>query len=89
MYEQLKIAREEYQRKLKTGLVQRLTPHERALENPTSLRYAINAKCWECNGGENWINRTQFCNIINCPLWHVRKFANRATKEECLHWKEK
>ena len=82
----LKRGREEYLRKLKAGLIERLNPHQRALKNPTSLRKAVDAKCWECNGGDNWINRTKYCNIIDCPLWHVRKNVGKVTKEECLNF---
>ena len=50
----------------------RKTPLQVAAENPTSLRKAINAKCYDCNGGEQWVQRTRECPVKSCPLWNVR-----------------
>ncbi len=88
MNENLRKAHAEYQKKLKAGLVERLDPIGRSIKNPTSLRRAIDAKCFECNGQENWINRTKYCNIVDCPLWKVRRKAKETTAEECLAWSE-
>lgn len=49
-------------------------PEEKSNDNPTSLRLAINAKCYDCNGKENWVKRTRECNISSCSLWKVRPF---------------
>ena len=73
MNENLKLGRQEYQRKLKAGLIEKsvaLNPIEKAKANPKSLRAAINAKCWDCCCG----SRTEVtrCLSKDCPLWIQR-----------------
>jgi hypothetical protein len=73
MNNKAKEALKEYQRKLKAGEIEkpvRKTPVEKALENPKSLRFALNAKCWDCSGQ----NRAEVgrCTAKDCPLWHHR-----------------
>jgi hypothetical protein len=54
---------------------ERLSPIERARRFPASLRFAINAKCWDCQGGDadpNPRQRIRDCEIIECPLHPVR-----------------
>ncbi len=56
--------------------VERLDPIEKANKNPTSLRLAINAKCYDCVGrdaDQNWRKRVEHCEIEECPLWSVRR----------------
>lgn len=78
----------EYQRKLKAGEVVRLDPLQKAAANPTSLRLAVNAKCFDCNGQENWRNRTKYCHITDCPLWNIRPGGKGITAEQCMGWQE-
>lgn len=68
--------------------IKRRTPLELWEENKTSLRKSINAKCFECNGGEFARNRTRFCIVFTCPLWHVRPHSSGVTKKDCLEYKE-
>lgn len=61
----------------------RLDPAERARANPTSLRAAVTAKCWDCEGADEdpcWQWRVGNCQIRDCPLWPHRphqKFEGR------------
>jgi len=55
----------------------RLSPTEKAKRNPTSLRLAINAKCYDCGGFDadpGWHGRIRHCVIPGCPLYPVRPF---------------
>jgi len=52
-------------------------PIQKALENPKSMRCAINAKCWDCNGCDadpapRW--RIANCPMTDCPLYPQRPF---------------
>lgn len=52
-------------------------PIERARDNPTSLRWAINGKCWDCIGGDadpNPRRRIGACEIVGCTLHPVRPY---------------
>lgn len=54
-------------------------PMERALKNPTSLRAAIDAKCWDCQGRDSdpaprW--RIGNCEMPDCPLYPVRPYQS-------------
>ena len=64
-------------------------PLEKLNEKPTSLRLAINAKCYDCNGKENWKKRTKYYNVFSCPLWTVRPYSKGITKNDCLAWSER
>ena len=55
-------------------------PIERAKRNPKSLRLAINANCWDCQGRDadpapRW--RIGNCEIPHCPLYPVRPYQSR------------
>jgi hypothetical protein len=57
------------------GLSTRRTPYERSQDNPTSLRLAINAMCWQCQGEDadpNNRGRIRECQITGCALWGLR-----------------
>lgn len=60
------------------GIVtERLDPIERARRNPTSIRMAVNAKCWDCQGGDDdphprW--RIGNCTTPACPLYPHRPY---------------
>lgn len=62
------------------------SPREKLEKSPTSLRIAINAMCYDCNGEENWVNRTRYCSIFKCPLWHVRPHSKNITEQQCLDY---
>jgi hypothetical protein len=63
---------------------ERLDPIEKARRNPTSLRLAINAKCFDCEGGNSDPNvqrRIGTCASRECPLWTVRPYQELAAGE--------
>ena len=69
----MKPALKEYREKVQLGLVpkpERLDPIEKAKRNPTSFRFAIRAKCFECSGFER-IEVTN-CEFDYCPLYKHR-----------------
>lgn len=74
-----------YLAKIKSGEVEivHLDPMEKSEANPKSMKYAIRAKCFDCNCGEAWVNRTRFCTIFGCPLWKVRPFRQNITEQMC------
>lgn len=51
---------------------EKLTPQQKAEKNPKSLRFAVNAKCWDCACGQ--ISEIRECNIKTCGLWNVRPY---------------
>lgn len=60
--------------------VERLTPIEKARRNPTSLRAAITAKCWDCVCGDvdpRPRERIAECASATCPLVPVRPYQKR------------
>jgi hypothetical protein len=62
------------------GELVRLDPIARAAANPTSLRAAITAKCWDCMGGDadpGTRQRIRECECPRCPLHHVRPYQRR------------
>lgn len=80
MNENAKNALIAYREKLASGEIAKPTrknPLEKALANPTSLKLAIRAACWDCVGGdvtENWQNEIRLCTINKCGLHHVRPY---------------
>jgi hypothetical protein len=59
----------------------RLDPIEKAMRNPTSLRLAINAKCYDCEGRDadpNVRQRIGDCRVPKCPLYPVRPYQHLA-----------
>ena len=60
-----------------------LDPLEKAAANPRSLRLAINAKCFDCEGGNAdpaVQRRIGTCEIRTCPLWTVRPYQQRGAR---------
>jgi len=60
------------------------TPIEAQAKNPTSLRAAINAKCWDCIGGDadpSPRGQIRDCSITDCPLWVVRPWQSKDKNE--------
>ena len=88
--EKARLKRDENRRiALETGVeLKRKNPMEAWEENRTSLRKSVNAKCYDCNAGELYKNRTRYCTIFDCPLWHVRPYSSGISKEDCLNYKE-
>lgn len=80
----LKRGRIEYQKKIASGEIERQDPNQKSKANPKSLRKAIDANCYSCNGEENWHNRTKFCHIFDCSFWYVRKGGKGVTEKMCL-----
>ena len=65
----------EYQEKVKAGLIEKskpLNPIEKALKNPKSLRFAINAKCYECSNEQR--SEVTYCKVNECPLYNLRPY---------------
>ncbi len=63
------------------GLPATRTPVEAANQAPGSLRLAIRAMCWECEGRDEdphvkW--RIGNCQITDCPLWRHRPYQKQA-----------
>ena len=65
----------EYREKVKSGEIIRtkyLNPEERAKANPTSMKYAIRAKCWDCACGQK--EEIKLCPITDCSLYNFRPY---------------
>lgn len=63
----------------------RLSPIEKARAKPTSLRFAVNAKCWDCQCGDadpNPRERIRSCPVTRCPLHPVRPYQRGDAEEE-------
>jgi hypothetical protein len=53
----------------------KMNPVERLATNPTSLRLAINARCYQCEGEDadpHVRQRIKTCPCTDCALWGVR-----------------
>lgn len=73
-------ALQEYNRLVSEGIIEkspRKSPLEKALEQPTSLRLAINAKCYDCGYDHedvgSWRDQIRYCPSTDCPLYPVRQ----------------
>lgn len=56
---------------------ERFDPIQKAASNPKSLRLAISAKCWDCQGAEadpDIRGRIGSCPVTKCPLHPVRPY---------------
>ena len=58
----------------KAGLIHIKSPAQKASEKPTSLRLAINAKCWDCTCRQK--PEVTRCEMVDCSLWTVRPWQN-------------
>jgi hypothetical protein len=59
----------------------RRDPIEKAAANPTSLRLAINAKCYDCVGQDAdpaWQRRVRECDCQACSLLAVRPYQTNS-----------
>lgn len=66
-------------------VAERLDPIEKARRKPTSLRLAITAKCWDCQGGASDPNprgRIGSCEVTRCPLHPVRPWQRGDEDDE-------
>lgn len=75
-------ARRALQDKFAAGLTKK-NPIERLNEKPTSMRRAINAKCYDCVGGDGdqgWRQRVRKCFDNKCPLYNFRPFKQENQK---------
>ena len=65
--------------------IERKSPMEKHQSNPSSLRLAVNAKCFDCVGGEHadsgFRRCIRECNVTKCPLHTVRPYQ-RAEQDE-------
>lgn len=64
--------------------VEQIDPIERARRNPTSLRMAINAKCFDCQGAMSdpgIRERIGACPIVSCSLHPVRPYQRGGEAE--------
>lgn len=65
----------EYREKVKSGVIiptKALDPEEKAKANPTSMKYAIRAKCWDCACGQK--EEIRLCTITDCSLYNFRPY---------------
>ncbi len=53
-------------------VIKKLNPIERAKKKPTSLRLAINAKCYDCMCFQK--KEITLCPSKDCPLYFVRPY---------------
>lgn len=71
-------AREAMAAKRAAGIaIERLDPISKAARSPRSLRLAITAKCWDCQGAgadPGTRERIATCCAISCPLHNVRPY---------------
>ena len=76
------ITRAKREQMIRDGIeVERLDPIEKARRNPRSLRFAINAKCWDCVGAGADPNprlRIRECPCSCCPLYPVRPYQRKS-----------
>lgn len=77
MNEKAQAALAAHREKVKSGeiVVVQKTPMQKHLENPTSLRLAINAQCYDCMG-QGAPTEIRNCTAKNCHLYPVRPYRN-------------
>jgi hypothetical protein len=64
---------------------ERLDPIAKAYRNPTSLRMAVNGKCWDCQGAgadPGCKEAIRDCRAKDCTLWPVRPYQNLGAADE-------
>lgn len=77
MNELRKLAQEAGDKRAAAGLPRHKSPMEKAEEAPGSLRAAVNAMCYDCQGqgadpSYHW--RIGNCEVTGCPLWSHRPY---------------
>ncbi len=73
------IALREYKEKIKSGEITappKLNPIQKAEQNPTSLRLAVNAMCYQCMGAIGKESKADIrnCTSTKCPLHNLRPY---------------
>lgn len=75
-------ALEALRKKRAAGLVGYSSPLEMLKKHPSSIKRAVNAKCFVCIGGSHeeappkgWRQLIAFCGKSDCPLYFVRPFV--------------
>jgi hypothetical protein len=66
-------------------VIKRRNPIEKLGDNPKSLRLAINAKCYDCQGQDSDPKvryRIGTCSVTGCPLHAVRPHQRRTEEDE-------
>lgn len=66
-------------------IIRRKNPLEKLADKPTSLRYAVNAKCYTCQGEDadpGVRKRIGTCNITACPLHNVRPYQRDEDEDD-------
>jgi hypothetical protein len=53
-----------------------LNPIEKAKANPKSLKYAIQAKCWDCSNFQR--EEVKLCTVKSCALWNLRPWQGKS-----------
>jgi len=71
-----------YRDKVASGEIQNLSPSEKAAKNPKSMRFAINAKCWDCTCFQK--REVTLCEMVDCSLWTFRPWQNDETNKAIL-----
>ncbi len=73
--EQRAIAQARGEARVAAGLSFNKTPIEKAIDNPKSMRAAINAMCYDCIGQDadpDWRGSIRNCICNKCPLYILR-----------------
>ena len=73
------IGLQQYKEKVKNGEIEAtvsLNPLQKAKQNPTSLRLAVNAMCYQCMGAVGQESKTDIrnCTSFKCPLHTTRPY---------------
>lgn len=74
-------ARAAVQERIAKGLSAYRDPIEKSRLNPTSLRAAVNGKCWDCSGGgadSGTREAIRECPVTSCTLYYVRPYQKKA-----------
>ncbi len=81
MNERLKLAREAAEKRKELGIkIVVMNPQERWETKKNSLRYSINAKCWDCQGAgydPGTKERIRECEDDSCSLHEVRPYQKK------------
>ena len=64
------------------GPIEVKSPAQKAQENPRSLRFAINAKCYDCVCDQK--AEVTRCVMTDCSLWNLRPWQNAEINEKIL-----
>lgn len=73
--EQIEAAKAAGAARIAQGLPFHKTPLEKYIENPKSMRAAINGMCYDCIGQDadpDWRGSIRNCVCIKCPLYSLR-----------------